>query len=62
MNNVTNTDPEMSQAKGVYEQKVVDDIDEEISFAYGIEAALEGLDLDYDAQKQGILQLQRTPS
>jgi hypothetical protein len=43
-----------------YEQKVLDDIDEEISFAYGIEAAIEGIDLDCTAVKWGVQRLQRT--
>lgn len=59
---VTTGEPatEPSKPKKIYEPKVIDDLDEEISFAYGIEAAIEGLDVDYEPPKRGILQLQRT--
>jgi hypothetical protein len=50
----------VSQAKDIYEPKVIDDLDEEISFALGVEAAIEGLEVDYEPPKRGILQLQRT--
>jgi hypothetical protein len=41
-----------------YEQKIVDDLDEEISIARGIEAAMRGLECLNNGMLEGVRQLQ----